>query len=134
MNTLNTETHSSKEIAEFSFEDADIKSIFYCKERIKSKLSLSSECVKTKLCKPRMSFTSHQHSSCGMMWYRTLRVKIHGSGLNPLACTTALSGTKGATRGVTVSMSAFLACHQCYCAGSSLTWGLNFQAVVCGIF
>ena len=25
-----------------------------------------------------------------------------------------------ATRGVTVSMSAFLACHQCYCAGSRL--------------
>ena len=31
----------------------------------------------------------------------------------------------GATRGVTVSMSAFLVCHQCYCAGSSLDWGLN---------
>ena len=40
----------------------------------------------------------------------------------------------GATRGVTVSMSAFLACHQCYCAGSSLAWGLNLLAVVCGIF
>ena len=39
-----------------------------------------------------------------------------------------------ATRGVTVSMSAFLACHQCYCAGSSLAWGLNLRAVVCGIF
>ena len=26
---------------------------------------------------------------------------------------------------VTVSMSAFLACHQCYCAGSSLAWGLS---------
>ena len=38
------------------------------------------------------------------------------------------------TRGVTVSMSAFLACHQCYCAGSSLAWGLNLRAVVCGIF
>ena len=40
----------------------------------------------------------------------------------------------GVTRGVTVSMSAFLACHQCYCAGSSLAWGLNLRAVVCGIF
>ena len=40
----------------------------------------------------------------------------------------------GATRGVTVSMSTFLACHQCYCAGSSLSWGLNLRAVVCGIF
>ena len=39
-----------------------------------------------------------------------------------------------ATRGVTVSTSAFLACHQCYCAGSSLAWGLNLRAVVCGIF
>ena len=38
------------------------------------------------------------------------------------------------TRGVTVSMSAFLACHQCCCAGSSLAWGLNLRAVVCGIF
>ena len=41
----------------------------------------------------------------------------------------------GATRGVTVSMSAFLVCHHhCYCAGSSLAWGLNLRAVVCGIF
>ena len=31
-------------------------------------------------------------------------------------------------------MSAFLACHQCYCAGSSLAWGLNLWAVVCDIF
>ena len=36
--------------------------------------------------------------------------------------------------GVAVSMSAFLACHQCYCAGSSLSRGLNLRAVVCGIF
>ena len=40
----------------------------------------------------------------------------------------------GATCGVTVCMSAFLVCHQCYCAGSSLAWGLNLRAVVCGIF
>ena len=39
-----------------------------------------------------------------------------------------------ATCGVTVCMSAFLPCHQCYCAGSSLAWGLNLRAVVCGIF
>ena len=43
-------------------------------------------------------------------------------------------GEEGATRGVAVSMSAFLACHQCYCAVSSLVWGLNLQAVVCDIF
>ena len=41
---------------------------------------------------------------------------------------------QGATRGVTVSMSVFLTCHQCYCAGSSLAWGFNLRAVVCGIF
>ena len=35
------------------------------------------------------------------------------------------------TRGVTVSMSAFLACDPCYCAGSSLAWGLNFRASRC---
>ena len=40
----------------------------------------------------------------------------------------------GVTRGVTVSTCAFLVCHQCYCAGSSLTWGLNLRALVCGIF
>ena len=39
----------------------------------------------------------------------------------------------GATRGVTVSISAFLACHQCYCAGSSLAWGLTLGAVARGI-
>ena len=39
-----------------------------------------------------------------------------------------------ATRGVTVSTSAFLACHQCCCAGLCLAWGLSVQALVCGIF
>ena len=29
---------------------------------------------------------------------------------------------------------AFLACHQCYCADSSLAWGLNLRVLVCGIF
>ena len=38
------------------------------------------------------------------------------------------------TCGVTVSTSIFLACHQCYCVGSSLTWGLNLRALVCGFF
>ena len=41
---------------------------------------------------------------------------------------------KDMTCGVTVSMSVFLACHQCYCAGSSLVWGLNLRAVICGTF
>ena len=43
---------------------------------MKSKLSLSSECVETKPCKPCTSFTSHLHSSCGMVWYRTLRFNM----------------------------------------------------------
>ena len=75
VNTLNTKTHSSKETDEFSVEDADVKSICYRKQKVKSKLSLSSECVETTLCKLRTSFTSHLHSSCGTVWYRTLRVK-----------------------------------------------------------
>ena len=75
-----TQTHSSDEIAEFeiaefSFENAAVKSISYCKQWVKSKLSLSSECVKMKLCKPCTSFTSHLHSSCGMMWFRTLTLR-----------------------------------------------------------
>ena len=76
VNTLSTKTHSFKEIDEFSFENADVKSVCYCQQRMKRKLSLSSECVKTKLCKPCTSFTSHLHSSCGMVWYRTLRVNV----------------------------------------------------------
>ena len=40
----------------------------------------------------------------------------------------------GRTRGVTVSTSAFLACLQRYCAGSSLACGLNLWTLVCGIF
>ena len=74
MNTLNTKTRSSKETAEFSFENADVKSICYCKQRMEGTLSLSSECVERKLCKPCTSFISHLHGSCGMVRYRTLRV------------------------------------------------------------
>ena len=40
----------------------------------------------------------------------------------------------GAMRGVTVSTSAYLACHQSYCVGLHLAWGFNLQALVCGIF
>ena len=48
---------------------------FVMANRMKSKLSLFSECVETKLCKPCASFLSQLHSSCGLVWYRTLRVK-----------------------------------------------------------
>ena len=55
-----------------------------------------------------------------------LRIRVQ------IVCNT--SGAHHGTRGVTISMSAFPACHQCYCEGSSLAWGLNLRAVVCGIF
>ena len=35
---------------------------------------------------------------------------------------------------IVVSTSAFLACHQCWSEGSSLSLGLNFRDLVCGIF
>ena len=84
MYTIDTKTHSSKETAEFSFENADVESICYCTQWTKSKLSHASECVATKLCKPCTSFTWHLHSLCGMVWYRTLRVKF-------LLCSLSLS-------------------------------------------
>ena len=56
VNGLNTKTHSSKEITGFSFENAAVQIICHCKQRTKSKLSLYSECVETKLCKPCTSF------------------------------------------------------------------------------
>ena len=74
---LSTKTHSSKEMTEFCFENADVRSKCYQKQGMKSQLSLSLECVKTKLCKPCTSFTSNLHSLCGMVWCRILRVKDH---------------------------------------------------------
>ena len=76
MNTINTKTHSSKDIAEFSSENSHVKSICHCKQNMKSKLPLSLECVETKLCKLCTPFTSHLHSLCGMVWYRTFRVNF----------------------------------------------------------
>ena len=60
-------------------------------------------------------------------WQMNLWIRGH-------ICFARLFFLRAMTHGVTVSMSAFLACHQCYCAGSSLTWDLNLRAVVCGIF
>ena len=77
VSTLDIQTHSSKEAAEFSFGNAEDKSTCCYKQRTKSKLSFSAECVETKLCKPRTSFTSHLHCLRGMVWYRTFRVKHH---------------------------------------------------------
>ena len=74
VNSFNTKTHSSKEMTEFCFEIADVRSICCYKQRMKSTLSLFSECVEMMLCKPCTSFFSHPHSSCGMVWYRALGV------------------------------------------------------------
>ena len=71
------------------------------------------------------------------MVVRYRHVRNHPLNLCLFVCLFVLScclQTHGATCGVTVSMSAFLACHQCYCAGPSLAWGLNLRALVCGIF
>ena len=171
MNSLNTMTHSSGEMAEFRFENAAATSICDCKQRMKSTPSLSSECVEMKLCKPCTSFTSHLHSLCGMVRYRALRLKIQWAlwehirfsdcSWSKQVTVTVTSFIRTVSRGpkiliektnkqteirqisdssnawnlmhdVTVSLSAFLACHQCQCAGSSLAWGLNLRALVCG--
>ena len=52
-----------------------LKAFVIAKQKMKTKLSLLSECVESKLCEPCTSFTRHVHSSCGMVWYRTLRVR-----------------------------------------------------------
>ena len=54
-----------------------LKAFSYCKQRMESALSLPSGCVKTKLCQPCTSFTSHLYSLCGMVWHRTLIKSQH---------------------------------------------------------
>ena len=49
--------------------------ISYCRQRKKSKVQLPSECVQAKHGEPRLSVTSNPLSLCGMVWYRTWRVK-----------------------------------------------------------
>ena len=49
VSTLNTKTHSSKEMAEFSFENADVKSILQTEDEQQT-VTFFSECVETKLC------------------------------------------------------------------------------------
>ena len=87
VNSWNTKTHSSKKMTGFCFENADVRSICYCKQRVKSTPSFSSECVETKLYKLCTSFTSHPCSLCGMVWYRTFRVKATTVYLNSLQST-----------------------------------------------
>ena len=64
-------THRTEDLAWPGTQKRKKKSIGYFKHKMNSKLSLSSECVETIFCKPCTSFTSHLHSSCGMVWYRT---------------------------------------------------------------
>ena len=49
-------------------------------------------------------------------------------------CKVVSKDVLGVMHGVTVTMPAFPACHQCCYAGLSLVWGLNLLALVCGIF
>ena len=58
----------------------------------------------------------------------------HKYDLQILSQWSSMSKCQRVTCGVTVAMSAFLACHQCYYVGSSLAWGLNLQALLCGTF
>ena len=44
MDTSNTKTHSSKEMAEFSFNNADVKSICYCKQDEKQTVTFFRMC------------------------------------------------------------------------------------------
>ena len=92
----------------------------------------------------------HSVSSCGHLIYlmKTFCVVVPVKAYPPTTDTgfcscinpskTSVKFTKyhrdSLTCGVMVSMFAVLACHQCYCAGSSLIWGLNLWALVCGIF
>ena len=59
---------------------------------------------------------------------------MHGMLRGNGGSSSGVKGVVGATRGVTVGTSAFLAWHQCYFAGSSHAWGLNLRALVCVIF
>ena len=66
VNCLNTKTHSLKEMTEFCFENA----VLLQTEDKKRTVTFFRMCQK-KLCKSCTSFTSHLHSLCGMVWYRT---------------------------------------------------------------
>ena len=78
---LNSTTHSlvrtEQKMAEFCSEIPNVKSkLSWFRQRMKSKLSLASDCVEAKHCQLCMSFTSELHSLCGVVWCRTLSVKL----------------------------------------------------------
>ena len=68
------------------------------------------------------SFFSHVNSAVARLYHAK-----EMSGMDEHNCLLPKNDVHGATRGVTVSTSAFLAYHQCYSAGSSLAWGLNLR-------
>ena len=75
VNSLNTKAHSSKEMTEFCFENADVKSIFHRTQMVKNTLSLSSECMEMKIYKLCSSFTSHPRTAC-VEWCGTGHLKF----------------------------------------------------------
>ena len=71
---------------------------------------------------------THKHTDTHTFVHTLMQTRTHTHILVPRQVLRLL--LSGATRGVMVSTSAFLACHQCYCTGSSLAWGLNPRALV----
>ena len=59
VNSLSTKTHSSKEVSEFCFGNADVKSICYCKQRVKSKLSHQNVSKQSSVSHARLSPHTH---------------------------------------------------------------------------
>ena len=87
-------------MAEFLFERPNVKKkkkkrFSYCIRRMKSKLSLPSECVYTKHCKLCTHLTSNLHGERGMVWYRTSRVKQASSQPTILALQASVEHTPG---------------------------------------
>ena len=84
---------------------------------------MTRRCIKTHFTiKGPISRVSDQNGTSRLY----IMLDIHHSGQEPLIYAVMCD--------VAVSTSAFLACHQCYCAGLSLAWGLNLWTLVCGIF
>ena len=66
VNSIHTKTYSSKEMTEFCFEKADVKSICYCKQRMKSTLSFFRNVLKWSYVW-RAHLSPHTHTAC-VVW------------------------------------------------------------------
>ena len=79
MNNVNTTTHSSKEMAEFSFENADVKSICYSKERMKKQtvtfFSVSKQSSVSRARLPPHTYTARVEW-CGIGHYELRKAKF----------------------------------------------------------